>query len=279
MIGPPGSARSAPAGWAAGEVALVTGASAGIGRAVARALAAAGARVLVHGRDPGRTIGVAQEVDGTALVADLKDPAQRQRLVSEASAVHGRVDVLVNNAGVGWSGPFTAMSADRLREVIEVDLVAPLHLSSMLLPAMINHDHGRICFVSSVAGRTAVAGESVYAAAKAGLDAFADSLRLETSGSSVAVCSVLPGAVATDFFTRRGRAYQRRFPRPVPVETVARAVVDALRSDRAEVWVPAWMRIVPAVRAVLPGPYRLLSARYGEPIRVSRPLPNGTDPG
>ncbi len=224
--------------------------------------------MLVHGRDATRTTTVAEEVGGSALTADLGNSTERQRLAAEAAEVHGRVDILVNCAGIGWSGPFTAMTADQLHRVVEVDLIAPMELTAMLLPAMLRRDHGRVCFVSSVAGRTAVAGESVYAAAKAGLDAFADSLRLETSGTAVGICTVIPGAVDTDFFAHRGRDYQRRIPRPIPARAVARAVLTAINSERAEVWVPSWLRIVPAVRAILPGPYRALSARYGEPVRV-----------
>jgi short-subunit dehydrogenase len=247
-------------------VTLVTGASGGIGRAIAVRMAGEGDRILVHGRDPDRTRAVASMAGGTALVADLSSPQDRRRLVEQAQVPFGRVDILVNNAGVGWSGPFTGMSDDDIRRLIEVDLLASIELTHALLPGMLERGSGAVCFVSSVAGRAGVAGEAVYSAAKAGLDIFAESLRLETAGTGVRVAVVVPGAVATGFFEARGRAYDRATPKPVPATAVADAVVRAIRGGRAETWVPSWLRIAPAVRAVAPGLYRHLSARFGEPV-------------
>ena len=204
---------------------LVTGASAGIGRAAAVRFAAAGAQVLVHGRDVTRTADVAREVGGRALIADLASPADRKRLADEAVNAFGRVDVLVNNAGFGHSGPFTAMSVDAVRRLIEVDLVAAIELTHALLPGMVAQKRGAVSFVTSIAGRTGVAGEAVYSATKAGLDAFAESLRAETVGSGVNISVVIPGVVDTGFFETRGRPYERTTPRPIPADVVADAVV------------------------------------------------------
>lgn len=252
-------------------VALITGASTGIGRAVAIALADRGARVLVHGRDPERTAAVAQDLAAPALLADLCDPVARGRLAVEALDAYGRVDILVNNAGSGWSGPFTDMPDVQQRRLVELNLAAPIDLTGRLLPPMLERNHGTICFVSSVAGRTGVAGEAVYAAAKGGLGAFAESLRLETSGTGVRICTIVPGVVDTGFFVRRGRHYGRRFPRPIPAEAVALAAVSGISSDRAEIWVPSWLRTASVVRELVPGLFRMLSARYGEPIRLRSP--------
>ena len=252
-------------------VALVTGGSAGIGRSIAVALADQGVRVLVHGRDPERTANVATRLNAPHLLADLSDPADRDRLATQALAAHGRVDILINNAGIGWSGPFTEMSAMQRQQLIELNLTAAIDLTSRLLPQMLERDHGTICFISSVAGKTGVAGEAVYAATKAGLDAYAESLRLETSGTGVRICTVVPGVVDTGFFDHRANAYRRRFPRPVPPEAVARAVVGAISADRSEVWVPAWLRTASVVRALMPGVFRTLSARFGEPVRLRSP--------
>lgn len=248
-------------------VALVTGASAGIGEAVAARLAAASARVVVHGRDPDRTHRVARSVGGTALVADLASPADRTRLTEQALQLFGRVDVLVNNAGVGYSGPLAQMSVEQLRRVIEVDLVAAVELTRAVLPGMVRRGRGAVCFVSSVAARTGVAGEAVYWAAKAGLDIFAESLRMETAGTGVHVGVVVPGAVRTGFFDTRGRPYDRAHPAPVSADLVAKAVMATVADDRAERWVPRWLHVAPAMRALAPGPYRRLAARFGEPVR------------
>jgi short-subunit dehydrogenase len=244
-------------------VVLVTGASAGIGHVAAARFAAKGAHVLVHGRDPERTNKVAGEVGGRALVADLELPADRQRLAAEAIDAFGRVDVLVNNAGFGYYGPLAAMAIDAMRRLVEVDLLAALELTRLLLPGMVERDRGAICFVTSIAGRTGVGGEAVYSATKAGLDTFAESLRVETARSGVTISVVVPGVVDTGFFETRGAPYTRARPRPIPAEMVADAVVRAVERDRAELWAPRWLRIAPTVRALAPGAFRRLAIRFG----------------
>jgi short-subunit dehydrogenase len=254
-----------------GSVALVTGASAGIGRAVAERLAVAGARVVVHGRDEQRTTEVAAATGGTPLLVDLADVGAGDVLADAALAVHGHVDLVVANAGLGWSGPFVEMAPAEVERLVAVDLVAPLQLVRRLLPPMLDRHHGHVCLVGSVAGRTGVAGEAVYAATKAALDAFAESVRQEVQGSGVCVSLVVPGVVDTGFFDARGRPYQRRRPRPVPAERIGEAVVDVVEHDRAEAWVPGWLRVAPAVRSLAPGAYRRLSARFGEQVRSRQP--------
>jgi short-subunit dehydrogenase len=159
------------------------------------------------------------------------------------------------------------MSVDVIRRLVEVDLLAAIELTRALLPAMVDNRRGAISFVTSIAGRTGVAGEAVYSATKAGLDAFADSLRAETYRSGVRISIVIPGVVDTGFFETRGRPYDRSVPRPIPADTVADAIVSAVEHDRAESWAPRWLRIAPTLRAVIPGPYRYLATRFGEPVR------------
>ncbi|WP_329000353.1 SDR family NAD(P)-dependent oxidoreductase [Kribbella sp. NBC_00709] len=250
-----------------GKVALVTGASAGIGAAVAERLAEAGAQVVVHGRDEARTATVAQRVGGVPVLGDLAVPGVAAEVAEAAHAVHGRIDVLVPNAGLGWSGPFAEMRADEIDQLVAVDLLAPLQLVRCVLPELVQRGSGHIALVGSIAGRTAVAGEAVYAATKAALDVFAESLRLEIRGSGVTVSLTIPGVVDTGFFSARGRPYDRKRPRPVPATDVARALVDGITNDRAEIWIPGWLRVAPAVRALAPGLYRRLSARFGEQVR------------
>lgn len=251
-----------------GSVALVTGASAGIGRGIAVRLAGAGARLVVHGRDQQRTDEVARATGGVPVLADLTAPGAADTLVEAALSAHGRVDVLVASAGLGWSGAFADMAGDELDHLVALDLLAPLRLAHRLLPGMLERGTGHLALVGSVAGRTGVAGEAVYAATKAALDVFAESLRLELRGSGVGVSLTIPGVVDTGFFTARGRAYDRGFPRPRPADHVARAVVRAIEQERAEAWVPGWLRVAPAVRAVAPATYRRLTARFGEQVRA-----------
>ena len=242
--------------------ALITGASSGIGAETARRLAAGGATVLLHGRDQGRLEALATEICGTALAGELAEPGAAQALAEQALAVSGRVDVLVNNAGLGWAGPLPEMPRADITRLVAVNLVAPIELTRALLPGMVARGSGRVVFVTSIAGRTGVAGEAVYAATKAGVDAFADSVRFELHGTGVGVGVVVPGVVQTAFFERRGRPYGRSRPRPVPADRVAAAVVRAVTED-GDLYVPRWLRVPVALRGAAPGLYRALATRFG----------------
>jgi short-subunit dehydrogenase len=245
------------------RVALVTGASSGIGRAAAIRLAQRGARVILHGRDEQALAELAATVNGTVLPGELEHPEQVDRIAREALRAHGRVDILINNAGAGWAGPFGDMSGDDVDRLIAVNLAAPIRLTRAVLPAMRERRAGYLMFVTSIAGRTGVAGEAVYSATKAGLDAFAESLRFELRGGGVQVGVLVPGVVDTRFFDRRGRPYQRERPRPLPPGPVAEAMVRAVESGAAEVYAPRWLRVPVAVRGAMPGLYRGLAGRFG----------------
>jgi short-subunit dehydrogenase len=245
-----------------GAVVLVTGASSGIGAALVRRLAGAGSHVLAAGRHPDRLARLAAETDATPLLADLARPGAGRDLAEQAVARYGRVDVLINNAGTGWAGQLAGMAEATADELLTVNLRAPIELTRALLPGMCRHA-GHLVFVGSIAGRLGVAEEAVYAASKAGLDTFAESLRLELAGREVRVSVVVPGVVDTPFFTRRGQPYRRSRPRPVPADRVAAAVTTAITRNRAEVYVPGWLRLPVAVRGLLPSAYRRLAARFG----------------
>jgi short-subunit dehydrogenase len=246
-----------------GAVALVTGGSSGIGRATAYGLAAAGATVLVAGRNEPALRDVAAAVGGHAVLGDLAVPGGPARVAADAVRVTGRVDILVSNAGVGWAGPLATMPPADIERLVAVNLTAPLLLTRALLPAMIARRCGHVVLVTSVAGAIGVAGEAVYAATKAGLACFAESMRLELADSRVGVTMVAPGVIATAFFDRRNQPYGRAWPRPIPAERVADAIVAAVRHDRPEVWVPSWLRLPARLRGAAPGVYRVLAGRLG----------------
>jgi short-subunit dehydrogenase len=247
----------------ADSVVLVTGASSGIGRATAQALARRGARLLLHGRDERALAELAALTGGTPLAADLADPTQVVRLAQRALSATGRVDALVANAGAGWAGPFVAQPESDLDRLLAVNLAAAIRLTRALLPAMLERRSGYLAYVSSIAGRTGGAGEAVYAASKAGLDAFAESLRLELAGTGVDVGVLVPGVVDTAFFARRGQPYRRSRPRPLPAAQVGERLARMVERGDAEVYRPAWLRLPVAVRAVAPAAYRALAARFG----------------
>jgi NAD(P)-dependent dehydrogenase (short-subunit alcohol dehydrogenase family) len=248
-----------------GAVALVTGGSSGIGAAAARALAAAGARPLIAGRDPARLQDVAEETGGVALTADLAAAGGPARLAEAAAeaAGPGGVDLLVNNAGVGWAGPLGQMTAQQVADLIAVDLTAPIQLTRLLVPGMIARGHGHVVFVSSIAGATGVRGEAAYSAAKAGLGCFAESLADELTGRGVGVSVIVPGVIDTPFFERRGRPYDRRRPAPLPPQRVASALIGAVEQDRGVVFVPRWLRFPAWLHGAFPGTFRRLARRFG----------------
>lgn len=250
----------------AGAVALVTGGSSGLGSALCRRLSAHGARVLVHGRDAVRAQQIADEIHGDVVLGDLADPAIVDDLARRALAVHGRLDLLVNNAGLGWSGRFVDMDSRQIHRLTAVNLSAPIALTRALLPGMLDAGHGHVCFIGSVAGRMGVAGESTYAATKSGLDTFAESLRMETAGSGVEISVAIPGVVDTPFFTHRGRAYDRERPRPLPADAAARAITRMIAEGGSERWIPSWLRAADVVRHLAPSAYRRLAGRFGERI-------------
>jgi uncharacterized protein len=242
----------------AGCAALVTGASSGIGAATADALAAAGARLVLTGTDADRLAEVARRTGGTALPADLTEEAGLD-LVRGAAA---EVDLLVHSAGRGWAGEFAGMPTELLAELTALNLLAPLRLSRAALPAMRARGSGHLVFVSSIA-TVGVRDEAVYAATKAGLRAFAASLRYELAADRVGVTAVFPGAVDTPFFGHRGRAYSRAVPRPVAPAAVAAALLEAVRRNRPEVFVPRWLSVPARVNGALPEAFHRLATRFG----------------
>jgi short-subunit dehydrogenase len=247
----------------AGAVALITGGSSGIGAATARSLTLAGACPLVAGRDPGRLRDVARQTGAVPLRVDLAAPDGPEELAVAALAEAGRVDLLISNAGVGWAGEIGELSGAKASELVAVNLLAPIHLARLLVPGMIKRGGGHLVFVSSIAGITGARQEAVYAAAKAGLGRFADSLSYELADQNVGVSVVVPGVVDTPFFDRRGRPYNRNTPAPIPAERVARTIVMSVQRDRDLVFVPGWLRFPAWLHGSAPRTFHALASRFG----------------
>ena len=243
-----------------GATALVTGASSGIGSATAEALHRRGARLLLTGRDRRRLAGIAANVDAQFIAGDLAEPGWRAELASWA--VQRQPDVLVHNAGVGLVAPADLVGDDQLRRLFEVNVLAPISLTRALLPDMRERGRGHLAFVGSIAGLLGVPEESAYAASKAALHRYADSLRQELADDGIGVSTVAPGIVDTAFFDRRGMPYPRRFPRPMSPGRVAEALADAVEHDRAEVVLPRWLRLPVWLQAAAPNTYHALARRF-----------------
>ncbi len=254
----------------AGGVAVVTGASSGIGAAVAVALAARGMPLVLAGRDTARLAAVGSRTGAATVVADLARPGGVERV---AAAVDGPVRLLVHAAGSGAAGPVADLAPADVADLVAANLVAPIQLTAALLPAL-RAGAGAVAFVASIAA-VGVAQEAVYSATKAGLRGFADALRQETG---LTVTTVLPAAVDTPFFDRRGVPYGRRFPRPVSAERVAAALIRGVERRRAEVAVPAWVGLAAWVHGAAPGTFARLSRRFaptGSAAAATRGAPGG----
>jgi short-subunit dehydrogenase len=246
-----------------GATVFVTGASRGIGRAIAEAAAEYGARVGLVARSADDLAAVAEAVrrrGGTAAVAaaDLADRGQVHRAFATVHGELGPVDILVNNAGIGSWGPFVEVPADAADRVLALNLVAVLDLTRLVLPEMIERRRGHIVNVGSVAGRLGVPFESVYSATKFGLAGFTEALAVELAPFGVGVSMVNPGPVDTAFGAASGWPTTRpRLPRPVAPERVAAAVIAAVERGDLERAVPRWLRLAHGVRVLLPAAYRI----------------------
>jgi len=232
------------------QVALVTGASSGIGAATAHELTRRGARVVLTARradelERQRHSIVSAGGQAVAVACDLADRAATAQLAQDAAAVWDRVDILVNNAGVGFGQPLTHITPDDITRIVEVNLLGPMLLTRALLPGMLERRHGAIISIASVAGH--VATEPLYSATKFGLRGFSLSLHRQLADSGVSVSLVSPGFIRTAMTAEtRGR-----LPGPQVVATV---VADLVTRPRRETRVPrryigaVWLeRLLPAV--------------------------------
>jgi NAD(P)-dependent dehydrogenase (short-subunit alcohol dehydrogenase family) len=187
-----------------GRVAVVTGSSAGIGRATALALARQGASVVVNARSADRAAPVVAEIEAAggraaAVVADLSEPGGAEQLIADSAAALGDVDILVNNAGHGLVAPSEDLSEDDWRRTIEVLLTAPFLLSQAAGRQMLANGGGVIVNVSSICGHVALPRRAAYTTAKHGLVGLTRTLATEWADRGVRVMTVDPAYIATDF--------------------------------------------------------------------------------
>jgi NADP-dependent 3-hydroxy acid dehydrogenase YdfG len=187
------------------EVALVTGASRGIGRAIALKFAHEGLAVALTGRDNEQLDRVAREIMATdghkplIITADLRDVLQIARISQEVLKEWGRIDILVNNAGLGYLKPFLEISTAEIQEMVDVNLRAVFLLTQQVLPAMIKRKSGMIMNIASLAGKNGFKLGTGYAATKWALRGFAQCLLQEVREYDVRVVTLFPGSVETSF--------------------------------------------------------------------------------
>jgi short-subunit dehydrogenase len=232
------------------KIVWITGASSGIGAALAREFASRGAKIVLSGRDEARLAAVAGELDTEtlALPFDVRDDAALTEATAKAIVWHGGVDIAVANAGVSQRG--TALKTDMqvYRDIIAIDLTQQIAFAQGLVGHMADRGSGRLVFISSIAGKVGVPMRTAYCAAKFGLIGYADALRAELSQSGVEVHVIAPGSVATEVSrnaltadgTKRGKS-DKAIDEGIPADEAAKEMVDAIELGQREIVVARGM--------------------------------------
>ncbi|MBQ30487.1 MAG: short-chain dehydrogenase [Acidimicrobiaceae bacterium] len=241
---------------------LITGASRGIGAAMARAFADAGARVALAARSVEDIGALADELGGSSYPVDLTNSDQLDGFIQRVEADDGPVDVLANNAGIETQDCMEDIAEDLLAQVLATNLLAPLRLTRQALPGMIQRGEGHLLYTSSLAAITPAPGLAPYSASKAGLTRFAESLRMEIKNTGVQITTMHLGPVDTGMWERvtenpafdaaQKRLRQLRMLANVTPEKVASDAVQAVLTGKREVRHPKRLWGTMAI-AALPG--------------------------
>ncbi|MFQ2843189.1 MULTISPECIES: SDR family NAD(P)-dependent oxidoreductase [Mycobacterium] len=239
-----------------GKHVLITGASSGIGAALARAMAARGATVGVVARREDRLADVLADCrdsspDSLMWVADLADGITASRLALQAWHAMGGIDILVNNAAIPKRRSVTALKPFEVENVMQVNFIAPMRLTLALLPRMLARRAGTIINVSSVAGRLGIATESAYCASKFALCGWTEAMAIDLADTGVSVKLIQPGPVDTEIWDQPDNEPPAYTGPKVTPEEVAEGIIAAMDSDRFEHYLPDLKAVVDAKNADL----------------------------
>jgi short-subunit dehydrogenase len=260
------------------RVAVITGASSGIGRASAITLARAGMRVVLGARRTDRlqeAVEIIREAGGEArwLRADVTRVEEVTQLIREATTAYGRLDLLVANAGVGYFGRLDTMPLPEVRRLLEINLLGTIHGIQAAVPVMRSQGSGHLILVSSIVGKRASPGNGVYAATKFAQIALAESLRLELADAGIRVSVVCPVSTTTEFFEQAGARSPLRFNPTGPLysaEQVAAVILQVARRPRPEVMVYPPARLMVILNAISPRLVDRIMAVYWNRVRPGR---------
>lgn len=255
-----------------GDVVLLTGASGGLGVHFVKAFAKLGTR-LVLAAYPGNDLqGIREEIEkrgceSVDMICDLRDPKQRRELIQTALNRFGRVDVLVNNAGIEFTSYYHELKGDEIADVLAVNLEAPMMLAHAFLPGMIAARRGHIINIASLAGKSGPAFQEPYAATKAGLIAFTTSLRSTYRPQGISASVIVPGFVEAGIYARLKAKTGVSAPALLGVsqpEQVVHAVVRAIERDAPETIInPTPIRPLLAFTALFPRTGEWLTNKIG----------------
>lgn len=237
------SGKDSPVTW-------ITGASSGLGRAMALEWSKRGHALILSGRNEDALADTASDCPGETMLLPFEttNTSRLGAIVSDALAWKGQVDMLVNNAGISQRSRALETKVAVYERILDVDLLAPIALTQVLLPAMVERGSGALAFVSSIAGKAGVPMRTAYCAAKHGLIGYADALRAELSQSGVAVHVIAPGSVATDVSRNaltadgqpRGRS-DKVIDNGIPPHEAAATIADAIAAGEREIIVATGM--------------------------------------
>ncbi len=252
---------------AQGQRVLITGASSGIGAALAERLASQGAVVGICARREDRLGEVLERCrvhspESRMWVCDLADPAAVDSLAVRALDELGGVDVLVNNAGIPRRKHIRELDAATVDAVTRINYSSPVQLTLALLPQMLARGSGRIVNVSSVAATLSSPGEAAYDASKAALSVFSEAMALDLWDTGIKVLIVYPGVVDTELFTIPDNDPLQPGIDKIPVEELVDGVVAGLAADALEVYIPGWFKEVAARKAADVGAFLAGSAAW-----------------
>jgi short-subunit dehydrogenase len=243
------------------DTVLITGASGGLGIHIVRAFARLGVRLALVAYPGNELVEIQAEVEkqgceSITIISDLRDRNERHKMVDAVMRRFKRVDILVNNAGIEFTSFYHELKEGNIIDVLSVNLEAPMLLTRMVLPQMLERRRGHVVNISSLAGKLGPAFQEPYSASKAALMAFTASLRATYRGSGFSASVIVPGFVEAGIY----KALKIRTGRPAPAllgvlppESVARAVIRAIHQDRQEIIVNQWpVRPLLALAALSP---------------------------
>ena len=248
--------------------ALVTGANGGIGAAIARMLHAAGATVILSGRRAEALKPLADEIGARVVLADLADRASVTRCMEEA----GPIDVLVANAALPSSGPLLEYDIEQIDRALDVNLRAPIMMARQCATGMLERGRGQIVFISSISGKVAAPGSSMYSATKFGLRGFSLGLREDLHGTGVGVTTVFPGFIQDAGMFANTKVVLPRGAGTRTPEQVAAAVLRAVRNNPAEITVAGMDQTFGALLAGIHHPWVASLARMFGGEKISKQI-------
>lgn len=241
------------------SVVLITGASRGVGRAVAKAVAVRGAKVGLIGRSEHDLNTVLQEINGQGVVApaDVGNFSDISHAIEVIVTQLGPIDVLINCAGIGAFGSFSNESIDVIKNIMHTNYFGTTYTMKAILPSMIQRNRGCIVNVASIAGRIGVPFEAAYSASKFAVIGLSEAIQSEVKSQGIQISVILPGPIKTNYFAARGHPYPFKTPAPMEESKIVKVIIATIERGGVEKFIPSWLGFAYMVRILLPSLYRL----------------------